>query len=151
MHRATLGAGCFWGVESYFAKLDGILDLSVGYAGGKLKNPDYKTVCTGSTGHVEVVDFQFDLQIITYQEILNAFWLCHNPTQLNRQGHDIGSQYRSVIFTHTDKQFIDAHDSLNAYQKKLSQKIVTSIEKYTNYWKAEEYHQAYLAKNRSIF
>ena len=145
--KALLGAGCFWGIEEMFRKIEGVLDTNVGYAGGTLPNPTYQDVCSGNTGHAEVVKMEFDPNIICFNKILDHFWLCHDPTQLNRQGPDIGTQYRSVIFHFTDEQRVIAEESKNNFQKQLSSKIVTEIVQFTNFFEAEDYHQCYIQKN----
>jgi peptide-methionine (S)-S-oxide reductase len=150
MEKATFGAGCFWGVEYEFNKLDGVTSTSVGYMGGNLNNPRYEDVCTNKTGHVEVVQLKYDSEKISYEELLNLFWKIHDPTQMNRQGADIGSQYRSVIFYHTIEQKKKALESKNAIQKSgiYKNNIVTKVEPSQKFWKAEEYHQRYYEKNR---
>ena len=145
--KALLGAGCFWGIEEIFRKIEGVLETKVGYAGGVLPNPTYQDVCSGNTGHAEVVQIEFDPNKIFFKKILDHFWLCHDPTQLNRQGPDIGTQYRSVIFYFTDEERAIAEESKNNFQKKLSSKIVTEILQFTNFFEAEEYHQCYIQKN----
>ena len=145
--KALLGAGCFWGIEEVFRKIVGVLETKVGYAGGVLPNPTYQHVCSGNTGHAEVVQMEFDPNKISFKKILDHFWLCHDPTQLNRQGPDIGTQYRSVIFHFTDEQRIIAEESKNNFQKQLSSKIVTEILQFTNFFLAEDYHQCYIQKN----
>ena len=144
--KALLGAGCFWGVEEFFRKIPGVLDTKVGYAGGNFSNPTYQDVCFNKTGHAEVVKLEFDSNIISYKKILDHFWLCHDPTQLNRQGPDIGDQYRSVIFCFTDEQKNFAEESKKEVQKKLSNKIVTEITKFSSFYVAEDYHQCYIKK-----
>ena len=149
MHeKATFGAGCFWGVEVEFKKVKGVVDTIVGYMGGKTKNPTYEQVCTDKTGHVEVVQVTFDPKKISYEKLLNVFWKCHDPTQVNRQGPDIGTQYRSVIFYHSEKQKKAAEKSKVALEKKLQQDIATAIEPAKTFYKAEEYHQRYLEKHK---
>jgi peptide-methionine (S)-S-oxide reductase len=147
--KATFGAGCFWGVEAAFRKLPGIIDVKVGYMGGHAANPTYEQVCTNTTGHAEVAQISFDSEKITYLELLAVFWDVHDPTQLNRQGPDIGSQYRSVIFYHSEEQKKMAEESKNKLQKaaKESQVIVTEIVAASNFWVAEEYHQRYFEKH----
>ena len=145
--KALLGAGCFWGIEEVFRKIVGVLETKVGYAGGVLPNPTYQHVCSGNTGHAEVVQMEFDPNKISFKKILDHFWLCHDPTQLNRQGPDIGTQYRSVIFYFTDEQRAIAEESKNNFQKQLSSKIVTEILQFTNFFLAEDYHQCYIQKN----
>lgn len=145
---AVFGAGCFWGVEERFRTLPGVLSTEVGYAGGNLLNPTYKDVCSGETNHAEVIKIEFDKTLIQYEDLLDIFWSSHNPTTLNRQGLDIGSQYRSAIFFTTPEQ---EEISKNKKQelvisKRFSQPIVTVIEELSNYFAAEEYHQKYLYK-----
>lgn len=146
--KATFGAGCFWCVEPVFQKLNGVLSTSVGYAGGSFKDPTYEDVCTGQTGHAEVVQVEYDPSKISYDELLNVFWNNHDPTALNRQGPDIGEQYRSVIFFHTPEQEAVA----KTYQEKLQnsgeygKKIVTEIVPALQFYKAEDYHQRYYEK-----
>lgn len=147
--HALLGAGCFWGVEEVFRTRKGVISTRVGYAGGSVKNPTYEQVCTDETGHAEVVQVDFDEKIISFEEILRIFWENHNPTQLNRQGWDVGKQYRSVIFYFDEKQKLLAEKSkkeLEKSQKWGDKKIVTSIEKAPPFYPAEEYHQKYLLK-----
>lgn len=145
---ATFGAGCFWGVEETFRKAHGVVDTQVGYSGGKTENPTYEQVCSDQTGHAEVVQATFDSSVLSYDELLNIFWDNHNPTQMNRQGPDVGTQYRSVIFYHTPEQKITAERSKNLLDKsgKYSVPIVTSIEPAQYFYPAEDYHQKYLAK-----
>lgn len=146
MEKATFGGGCFWGVEEAFRKLKGVLKTTVGYAGGSFDNPSYENVCTGKTGHIEVVQIQFDPLKITYEKLLDIFWHCHDPTQLHRQGPDIGVQYSSVIFYHTQVQKKLAEKSKEKEQKKYTKRIVTEILVAPVFYKAEEYHQHYLEK-----
>ena len=127
MTEALIGAGCFWGIEEYFRNINGITNTKVGYSGGKISNPTYKQVCTGSTEHIEVVKLDFDDNIISYEDIINHFWICHDPTQLDKQGFDIGRQYRSVIFYYSDEQKILAMESKKQKQLSLKKKIVTEI------------------------
>jgi len=149
MEKATFGAGCFWHVEETFRHLKGVLSTTVGYTGGTLKNPTYEDVCTDKTGHAEVVELTYDPKIITYAELLMVFWDIHDPTTKNRQGPDVGTQYRSAIFYHSPEQQTTAELSKkNLEQKrKYSKKIVTEITKATIFYPAEEYHQQYLAKH----
>ena len=146
--KATFGAGCFWGVEETFRKLEGVKLTTVGYAGGMQQNPTYEDVCTNATGHAEVLEIEFDPAQITYNELLDVFWSNHNPTTLNRQGPDIGTQYRSVIFYHSPEQKAAAEVS----KKQLDQSgrfrspVVTQIEPAPKFWRAEDYHQRYLEK-----
>ena len=146
--KATFGAGCFWGVEETFRKLKGVTSTSVGYAGGRKENPSYEDVCTDETGHAEVVEVEFDPAQIGYEDLLNVFWLNHNPTTLNRQGPDVGTQYRSVIFYHSPEQKAAAEASKEKLDKsgKFRQPIVTQVEPAHKFWRAEEYHQRYLEK-----
>lgn len=144
--KATFGAGCFWGVEEAFRTMEGVLETAVGYAGGTSETPDYKAVCTDRTGHAEVVQVLFDPAIISYDSLLCMFWGIHDPTTLNRQGPDIGSQYRSVIFTHSDAQHAQALASKEDAQSRFSSPIVTQILPAPHFWTAEDYHQKYLLK-----
>lgn len=146
--RATFGGGCFWGVEEHFRTLKGVLSTEAGYMGGHLINPTYKDVCTDKTGHAEVVHVVFDIKIISFQDLLEVFFSIHNPTQLNRQGPDIGTQYRSVIFYHTPEQKSLAEKKIKdiGSSGKFKSKIVTTIEEATVFYPAEEYHQKYLFK-----
>ena len=144
--KALLGAGCFWGIEEYFRKIEGIINTKVGYSGGNFSNPSYEDVCTNTTGHVEVVLIEFDENIISYSKILDHFWISHDPTQLNRQGYSIGTQYKSVIFYYSDEQKKLAEKSKNEFQKKLSTLIVTEIIKAKEFFIAEDYHQNYIQK-----
>jgi peptide-methionine (S)-S-oxide reductase len=150
---AYFATGCFWGAERRFWQMPGVIDTSVGYMGGKRENPSYEQVCAGSTGHAETVLVKFDPSVISYEKLLKEFWEMHDPTSLNRQGNDIGTQYRSAIFTTTENQLAQANQSKDLYQSALTAAgigaIVTEIvaaEKFS-YWPAEEYHQKYLAKN----
>ena len=146
IQKALLGAGCFWGIEEYFRNIEGANDTKVGYSGGNFINPTYEDVCTDKTGHVEVVLIEFDENIISYSKILDHFWICHDPTQLNRQGYSIGTQYKSVIFFYSDEQKKLAEKSKNEFQKKLSTLIVTEIIKAKEFFIAEDYHQNYIQK-----
>jgi peptide-methionine (S)-S-oxide reductase len=151
LKEAIFGLGCFWGVEKLFWELSGIYTTAVGYAGGISKNPTYKEVCSGLTGHTEVVLIVYDPVLINYQSLLKIFWESHNPTQGMQQGNDVGTQYRSVIIAKSLSQFNDAQNSMNIYQKKLKQnklgKITTEILNFDEFYYAEDYHQQYLAKN----
>lgn len=146
--KATFGAGCFWGVESTFRSVPGVSDAAVGYAGGKTENPSYEDVCTDETGHAEVVQVEFDPAVVSYEKLLDVFWANHNPTTLNRQGPDVGTQYRSVIFYHSPEQRATAETSKAALEKSgnFRQPIVTQIEPAPKFYRAEEYHQRYLEK-----
>ena len=141
------GAGCFWGVEYNFSKIDGVDKVASGYSGGKTNNPTYEQVCSNSTEHAEVVLVEFDDSKVTYEELLEAFWNKHDPTTLDRQGPDVGSQYRSAIFYYDHEQKITAEKSLKHRQNKLNKKIVTEITQAKEFWKAEEYHQKYFEKH----
>jgi len=145
---ATFGAGCFWGVEAAFRRLPGVVATQVGYCGGHTQNPTYHDVCGHQTGHAEVVQVEFDPTQVSYEQLLDVFWANHNPTQLNRQGPDVGDQYRSAIFTHSDEQRTAAEASKErlAASGKFSRPIVTTIEPAPEFWRAEEYHQQYLEK-----
>lgn len=148
LQLATFGAGCFWHVEEAFSKVKGVKSITVGYTGGKLKNPTYKDVCTDKTGHAEVAQVVYDPSKVSYKELLNAFWSMHDPTTLNRQGLDVGTQYRSVIFFHTPNQEKLARKSKEEFEKseRFKNKIVTEIVPAPTFWKAEEYHQNYYQK-----
>jgi len=148
MEKATFAAGCFWGVEAAFRRVEGVLSTNVGYMGGTLKNPTYQDVCTDRTGHAEVVEVEYDPMKVSYDELLNVFWANHDPTTLNRQGPDIGTQYRSVIFFHTPEQEAAAKSSKERLQAsgKYKRPVVTEIVPAADFWQAEEYHQQYLEK-----
>lgn len=148
MEKATFGAGCFWGVEAAFRKVKGVTSTSVGYLGGTLKNPTYQDVCSGRTGHAEVVQVEYDPSQVSYDELLTVFWDNHNPTTLNRQGPDIGTQYRSAIFFHNPEQQTAATVSKEKLQGsgKYSRPIVTEIMPVSEFYAAEDYHQQYLEK-----
>jgi peptide-methionine (S)-S-oxide reductase len=153
MNEAYFANGCFWGAERRFWQMEGVLETSVGYMGGTRANPSYEQVCTGLTNHAEVVYVKFDPNLITYRRLLEEFWVMHDPTSLNQQGGDIGTQYRSAIFTTSEDQLNEALATKEIYQKLLTEQgigqIVTQIESAQphTYWPAEEYHQKYLAKN----
>lgn len=150
MEKATFGAGCFWCVEAVFDRVKGVNQVTSGYSGGDIKNPSYREVASGITNHAESVQVEYDPQVISYRELLEIFWKTHDPTQLNRQGADVGPQYRSVIFYHNEIQ----KEQAEAYKKKLdkagiwNKPIVTAIEPYKNFYKAESYHQNYYDNNR---
>ena len=144
--QATFGAGCFWGVEAAFRRLDGVTSTAVGYAGGFREQPTYEQVCSDYTGHAEVVEVTYDEDKIPYERLLAVFWAEHDPTQLNRQGPDLGEQYRSVIFVHDAEQRRAAEASKVRVQKRLSRPVVTQIEDAPTFWPAEDYHQQYLEK-----
>ena len=142
------GAGCFWGVEYNFAKIEGVNEAISGYSGGKVDNPTYEQVCTNTTDHAEVVLVDYDSDTVSYDTLLNVFWKKHDPTTLNQQGADVGTQYRSAIFYFTETQKEIARKSLNYHQNKLAdRKIVTEITEAKEFWKAEEYHQKYFEKH----
>jgi peptide-methionine (S)-S-oxide reductase len=148
---ATFGAGCFWCVEAVFQRLEGVQSIKSGYSGGFVKNPSYKEVCSGSTGHAEVCQITFDPSKISYDELLEVFWKTHDPTTMNRQGNDVGTQYRSVIFYHNEEQRAKAEK----YKKEINDAhaypdpVITEIKPYTNYYAAEDYHQNYYNQNGS--
>jgi peptide-methionine (S)-S-oxide reductase len=144
--KATFAAGCFWGVEAEFRGIEGVTATTVGYTGGATPNPSYEQVCTGRTGHAEAVQVEFDPSRVGYDELLDAFWRMHNPTQLNRQGPDFGTQYRSAIFFHTPEQEVAAKNSREKAQENHRRQIVTEITQASEFYPAEEYHQRYLEK-----
>lgn len=148
MEKATFGAGCFWGVEAAFRQVKGVKATAVGYAGGTSKNPTYEQVCTDRTGHAEVVQVDFDPAEVSYEELLETFWSSHDPTQLNRQGPDVGRQYRSVVFFHSPEQEAAARASKDRQEAngRFERAIVTEIVPAGEFWRAEEYHQQYLEK-----
>ena len=146
MATATFAAGCFWGVEAAFRQIEGVTRTEVGYSGGQTDEPSYSDVCTGTTGHAEVVRIEFDAARVNYDELLEVFWNSHDPTQLNRQGPDVGTQYRSAIHTHDDGQQAAAEASKENAQERFGGRIVTNITAASEFWRAEEYHQQYLAK-----
>jgi methionine-S-sulfoxide reductase len=150
MEEAIFGAGCFWGVETKFGKVEGVIETEVGYTGGATKNPTYKDVCTNKTGHAEVVKVTFDPSIVSYEELLEIFWDIHNPTTLNRQGWDIGTQYRSAVFYSNEEQRLSAIKLKEKLERsgKYKKPIVTEIVPVAEYYKAEEYHQKYHKKNK---
>lgn len=149
LEKATFGSGCFWCSEAIFERVDGVVSVVSGYAGGKVENPTYEQVCTGTTGHAEVIQITYDPRIINYDALLEIFWRTHDPTTLNRQGNDVGTQYRSVIFYHNEKQ----KQLAEKYKKELDKSgawnnpIVTEIVPYTTFYKAEDYHQDYYDNN----
>lgn len=146
--KATFGAGCFWGVEEAFRKVRGVVSTAVGYAGGLMKNPTYEDVCTDQTGHAEVVEVEYDPSVVSYDELLNLFWSIHDPTTPNRQGPDVGTQYRSAIFYHGPEQQAAAEASKDKLQKsgRFKRPIVTEIKPAKEFYRAEEYHQQYFEK-----
>lgn len=147
---ATVGGGCFWCTEAQFQILDGVVSVESGYSGGKIKNPAYREVCLGITGHAEVIQVVFDTRKLTYTDILKAFFVSHDPTQLNRQGNDVGTQYRSVIFYHSEGQRETAEKIINdlTAEKIYSAPIVTEVSPFTVFYKAEDYHQNYFNQNQ---
>ena len=152
IEKATFGAGCFWGVETRFSEITGVIDTVVGYAGGDLEHPTYKEVCTDRTGHAEVVQVTYDSSRLSFEALLDAFFALHDPTQVNRQGPDWGSQYRSVIFAHSDQQAAEARAKiaeLNA-SGSFRNPIATQVVPASIFWKAEEYHQKYLEKRGMV-
>ena len=144
---ATFGAGCFWGVEHIFRKVPGVIEAVSGYSGGFVENPDYRMVCTDTTGHAEVVQVTFDPDVVSYAQLLEVFWAMHDPTQVNRQGPDFGSQYRSIILTHSDEQREIAEASRDRVGSKTSKPIATEIKSFSAFYPAEEYHQRYYLRN----
>jgi peptide-methionine (S)-S-oxide reductase len=147
MEQATFGAGCFWGVEYVFRRVAGVTDVQVGYSGGHTPNPTYEEVCSHTTGHAEVVQVTFDPERVSYEQLVEVFWAMHDPTQVNRQGPDIGDQYRSVIFTHSDEQRAAAEESKAKAQVRFDDPIATTIEPLEAFYPGEDYHQQYYAKN----
>lgn len=148
MSVAYFAAGCFWGVQRFFSELEGVQDTIVGYAGGDSEDPTYEDVCKGTTGHAEAIQVEFDPAVISYETLVHAFFECHNPTTLNQQGPDIGSQYRSAIFYLDDEQAATARDVMLELDDAdmFPSKIVTEITEFTNFYRAEEYHQDYFKK-----
>ena len=153
MAKATFAAGCFWSPEEVFARIDGVTDTAVGYAGGSKDNPTYEEVCTGRTGHAEAVEVTYDPAKVSYEDLLKVFWEIHDPTTANRQGPDVGTQYRSAIFAHDEEQRAAAEASRNAQQQARhdNRKIVTEITAAPTFWRAEDYHQRFMEKRRSRF
>ncbi len=149
IEKATFGAGCFWGVEAVFRQTAGVKDVAVGYAGGRTQNPTYEDVCSDETGHAEVVEVDYDPAEVSFEALLDVFWRNHDPTTRNRQGPDMGSQYRSVVFHHSPAQKAAAEAKLAELDKsgRFSRPIVTLIEPAPAFYRAEEYHQQYLAKH----
>jgi peptide-methionine (S)-S-oxide reductase len=146
--KATFGAGCFWQVEDAFREFDGVLETAVGYEGGHVDNPTYEQVCSGNTGHVEVAQVTFDPDKVSYEDLVTKYFEIHDPTQLNRQGPDVGYQYRSVIFAHSDEQAETARRVIEGMQERFRDPIVTTIEPAAPFWRAEEYHQCYLQRRQ---
>jgi peptide-methionine (S)-S-oxide reductase len=145
---ATLGGGCFWCTEAVFQRLAGVEAILSGYAGGDLDDPSYEDICSGDTGHAEVIQITFDPDVISYSQILDVFWLAHDPTTINRQGNDVGTQYRSVIFYHDDEQREEAENSMMRNQKNFASRIQTEISPLPTFWPAENYHQEYYNDNK---
>lgn len=151
LETATFGSGCFWCTEAIFLNVDGVYNVASGYAGGRVKNPTYREVCSGLTGHAEVIQFNYDPKVVSYDELLEIFWKTHDPTTLNRQGNDVGTQYRSVVFYHNDEQ----KKAAEYYKQKLEENkvfddpIVTEISEFPGFYKAEDYHQNYYNLNSS--
>jgi len=150
---AIFGAGCFWGIEASFRKVEGVKTTSVGYSGGTKADPTYEEVCSGTTGHAEVVRVEFDPDVVTYDALLDVFWQIHDPTTMNRQGPDIGTQYRSALFYLDEEQAAAARASKEAQDKsgRFRDPIVTEITAASDYWMAEDYHQQYFEKQRGRF
>jgi peptide-methionine (S)-S-oxide reductase len=148
MEKASFAAGCFWQVEEAFRRVPGVLSTTVGYTGGEKPNPTYGEVCTGATGHAETLEVEFDPEQVDYDRLLDVFWEVHDPTQLNRQGPDVGTQYRSAIFFHSPEQEAAAAASKRALQERSRKDIVTQIVPASEFFRAEEYHQQYMEKRR---
>ena len=152
IEKTIFAAGCFWHIEDYFSKIKGVVKTRVGYTGGNFENPTYKNICTGTTGHAEVVEIEFDTKIITFSDLLKHFWKVHDPCSLNRQGADIGNQYRSAVFTTNSKQEKEFLKQKKLYnEKKYDYKIVTKIEIFSKFYPAEEYHQKYIQKKPRFY
>lgn len=146
--KATFGAGCFWGVEVAFRQIPGVTDAAAGYMGGTTENPSYKEVCSDKTGHAEVVEVEYDADRVAYEDLLNVFWKSHDATQINRQGPDVGSQYRSAIFTHSPEQEAVARAAIGRLEseRRFPRPIATEVTPAGSFWRAEDYHQRYLEK-----
>ena len=152
IEKTIFAAGCFWHIEDYFSKIKGVVKTLVGYTGGNFENPTYKNICTGTTGHAEVVEIEFDTKIITFSDLLKHFWKVHDPCSLNRQGSDIGNQYRSAVFATNSKQEKEFLKQKKLYnEKKYDYKIVTKIEIFSKFYPAEEYHQKYIQKKPRFY
>lgn len=149
--KATLGGGCFWCTEAVYLELKGVIDVKPGYSGGHVKNPSYKDVCNETTGHAEVVQITFDSEVISFSEILEVFFITHDPTTLNRQGNDVGTQYRSSIFYHSEKQKETAEKVIQVFnnEKVYDKQIVTEVSQFDKFYPAEDYHINYFARNKS--
>jgi peptide-methionine (S)-S-oxide reductase len=144
---ATFGAGCFWGVEHLFRRVPGVIEAVSGYSGGSVANPTYQLVCTDTTGHAEVVQVTFDPAVVSYDQLLEVFWAMHDPTQVNRQGPDVGTQYRSIVLAHSDEQLATAEASRDRVQARYGRPIATEIGRFAVFYPAEDYHQRYYLKN----
>ena len=151
LEQATLGGGCFWCTEAVYLELKGVVDVKPGYSGGQVKNPSYEQVCTGTTGHAEVVEITFDSDVVSFSDILEVFFMTHDPTTLNRQGNDVGPQYRSVIFYHNENQKEVAEKIIKLFneEKVYDSPIVTKVEPFTAFYEAEDYHQNYYNRNKT--
>jgi len=147
MEKATFGAGCFWGVEDFFRQVPGVIDAVSGYSGGGVDHPTYKQVCSDRTGHAEVVEVTYDPAKVSYATLVDLFFKMHDPTQMNRQGPDVGTQYRSAIFTHSPEQARVAMERLEAARERFRRPIVTAVEPAKTFWRAEDYHQRYFEKH----
>ncbi len=148
--KATFGAGCFWQVEATFRQMPGVLDTAVGYEGGHVDNPTYEQVCSGITGHTEVCEVSYDPERVSFEELVSKYFEIHDPTQLNRQGPDVGYQYRSVVFVHSDEQAETVREVIERIQPRFRAPIVTEIEPAATFWRAEEYHQCYLERRPTV-
>ncbi len=150
LEKATLGGGCFWCTEAVYLELKGVIDVKPGYSGGHVKNPSYKEVCTGTTGHAEVVQVTFDPELVSFSQILEVFFMTHDPTTLNRQGNDVGPQYRSVIFYHNEAQKEIAEKVIERFEKDgvYDKPIVTQVEPFDKFYVAEDYHKNYYNRNK---
>jgi len=151
LQKATLGGGCFWCTEAIYLELKGVVEVKPGYSGGHVKNPSYKQVCEGTTGHAEVVQITFDTEVVSFSEILEVFFMTHDPTTLNRQGNDVGPQYRSAIFYHNEEQKEVAERVINLFEKEevYSRPIVTEVTEFEKFYIAEDYHINYYARNKT--
>lgn len=150
LEKAIFSAGCFWGVQAAFDKINGVIKTTVGYTGGSLKNPSYEDVCSNKTGHAESILIEFNPKMVSYEELLKIFWKIHDPTQLNRQGFDIGAQYRSAIFYYNKKQKNLALKSVKEIQRNYKDKIATEIKKASKFYPAEDYHQKYYLTHKVV-
>ncbi len=151
LEKATLGGGCFWCTEAVYLEFKGVVGVKPGYSGGHIKNPTYEDVCTGTTGHAEVVEILYDADVVTFSDILEVFFMTHDPTTLNRQGNDVGPQYRSVVYYHSEEQKQVAEKIIQLFEKEkvYDKPIVTKVEPYTTFYEAENYHQNYYNRNKS--